>query len=370
MHRGTGLVLLLTMACALAWAQPERVLVVVNERSALSKAIAGYYAARRAIPAKNICRIKTTEDEKIDRDVYNRDVAGGVADCLRKQGLIESIYYIVTTRGVPLIVNGETRHGTDAEYASVDSELTMLYSDMKGRRLHPVAGPLPNPFFGQRGQPFSHPQFPLYLVTRLAAYDFDTVKAIIDRSLNAVNKGQFVFDARDDGDPVGDEWLRSAALQIPKERVIFEDTTKPLWNQSDVIGYASWGSNDSRHDRRFPGFHWLPGAIVTEYVSTDARTFQKPPDNWIPSRNWKVPSGFFFQSPQSMTADYLLEGATGASGHIDEPYLMWNPHPDMIFPSYYAGRNLAESYYLGLPVLSWQNVVVGDPLCTLGKPGQ
>jgi hypothetical protein len=32
------------------------------------------------------------------------------------------------------------------------------------------------------------------------------------------------------------------------------------------------------------------------------------------------------------------------------------------------GRNLAESYYLVIPALSWQNIVLGDPLCSLGKP--
>ena len=29
---------------------------------------------------------------------------------------------------------------------------------------------------------------------------------------------------------------------------------------------------------------------------------------------------------------------------------------------------LAESFYLGLAFLSWQGVVLGDPLCSLGKP--
>ena len=361
--------LLLAMG-ALAWAQPERVLVVVNDQSAISKAIGKYYATRRAVPSKNVCHIWTAEGERIERDAYNSEVAGAVAGCLRKRHLTESVYYIVTTQGVPLLVDGAPRHGFDAEYAAVDSELALLYSDMKSKSLHALVGSLPNPFFEKRERAFSHPEFPIYLVTRLAAYDFETVKAIIDRSLRAENKGKFVFDARDDNDRMGDDWLRNAAIQIPKDRVILDETSKPVWGASDVIGYASWGSNDARHDRRFPGFHWLPGAIVTEYVSTDARTFQKPPNNWVSSRDWSTPSRWFANSPQSMTADYLLEGATGASGHVAEPYLHLNPRPDIIFPSYYSGRNLAESYYLGLPALSWQNVVIGDPLCTLGKPAR
>ena len=46
------------------------------------------------------------------------------------------------------------------------------------------------------------------------------------------------------------------------------------------------------------------------------------------------------------------------------------PRPDLLLPAYYSGRNLAESYYLAMRSLSWQNIVLGDPLCSLGKPGR
>lgn len=70
-------------------------------------------------------------------------------------------------------------------------------------------------------------------------------------------------------------------------------------------------------------------------------------------------------SPQSLTADLIHEGATGASGHVFEPYLTRTPRPDYLFPAYLGGRNLAQSYYLSIPLLSWMNIVVGDPLCSL-----
>ena len=41
--------------------------------------------------------------------------------------------------------------------------------------------------------------------------------------------------------------------------------------------------------------------------------------------------------------------------------------PDFLLPAYFKGRNLAESYYLSIHSLSWQNVVLGDPLCAIGK---
>jgi hypothetical protein len=43
--------------------------------------------------------------------------------------------------------------------------------------------------------------------------------------------------------------------------------------------------------------------------------------------------------------------------------LEYTPHPDQLFTAYFHGRNLAESYYVAIPGLSWQNIVVGDPLC-------
>jgi hypothetical protein len=53
---------------------------------------------------------------------------------------------------------------------------------------------------------------------------------------------------------------------------------------------------------------------------------------------------------------------------VNEPYLVACARPDKVLPAYAAGRNLAESFYLGIPFLSWQGVVLGDPLCSLGKP--
>lgn len=359
--------LTLLFAAAVRAQGPANVLVVVNDASSLSREIGEYYARRRAIPEKNVCRVRTTQAETIPRADFNREIVTPIARCLTSGGLSESILYIVTTMGVPLRVAHTSGEGITTDGAAVDSELTLLYADMHTHRQHLLPGSLPNPFFGKRDAKFTHAQFPIYLVTRLAAYDFDGVKAIVDRAQQAANRGKFVIDLRNTGERSGDEWLREAAAQLPKERTVFDDTTKVLYGESDVIGYASWGSNDSNRHQRFVGFHWLPGAIMTEFVSSNARTFTRPPDNWNIS-DWKSSKLWFAGSPQSLTADYLLEGATGASGHTDEPFVTLTPHPQFLLPAYYHGRNLAESYYLSIPALSWQNVVIGDPLCSLGPP--
>ena len=338
------------------------VLVVVNDASALSRDIGAYYVSRRGIPAANVCRIRTSREETIDRTVYSGQIVKPVADCLQTRKLAEQILYIVTTGGVPLRIAG--KDGVTGDTAAVDSELALLYSDMHGKTSHAVDGYLPNPFFGKSGVKFTHAAFPFYMVTRLAAYDLDGVKAIIDRALIARNAGKVVIDLKSRDDREGNNWLRSAALQISKDRLIFDDTETVLYRQTDVIGYASWGSNDTNRHERFVGFRWLPGAIATEFVSTNARTFDRPPKDWNVS-DWGTPAKWWRGAPQSLTADYLEEGASAATGHVSEPYLATTPHPEFLFPAYLAGRNLAESYYLSIPALSWQNIIVGDPLMAL-----
>lgn len=311
-----------------------------------------------------MCYLNTPPDETVTRAVYERAIASPVSLCLARSNLTESVLYIVTTLGVPLTIAGSG--GAAATLAAVDSELSLLYSVMHGMK-YKLEGPYPNPFFSKSNQAFDHKQFPIYLVTRLAAYDFAGVRALIDRSLAAVNKGSVVLDLRDTGDTTGDDQLRDTAIRLPKDRVVFEESTVVLYGQKNVIGYGGWGSNDKNRKQRRVGFEWLPGAIMTEFVSSNGRTFERPPANWTIS-SWRKEDApkWYKGSPQTLTADYIEEGATGASGHVDEPYLRYCPRPDLLFPAYVVqGRNLAESYYLAIPALSWMNIVIGDPLTRL-----
>jgi uncharacterized protein (TIGR03790 family) len=341
---------------------PDQVLVVVNDHSRNSREIGEYYLRKRGVPLANLCHIKTETEDTIERGVYNSEIEKPIAAFLKKQDLQEKILYIVLTSGVPLGING-SGEALRSDAASVDSELTLLYQRMHGAVV-PIAGPVNNPFFRQRDTPFRHPIFPMYLVTRLDGYTMADMKALVDRSLEARNSGKFAIDLREDNDTPGNQWLRTAALLLPKERVVLEETGKVLTDLDDVIGYASWGSNDRAHKQRFLHYKWLPGAIATEFVSTDARTFKQPPQSWQIG-TWPDKGSYFADSPQSMTGDFIHEGASGASGQVFEPYLTFCPRPDFVLPAYYSGRNLAESFYIGIPGLSWMNVVIGDPLMRL-----
>ena len=91
------------------------------------------------------------------------------------------------------------------------------------------------------------------------------------------------------------------------------------------------------------------------------RTFKEPPAQWRPSRRFGRTI-----SPartESLVGDLIRAGVTGAPGNVNEPYLDASIRPDILFPAYVSGRNLAESFYAAMPYLSWQTIIVGDPLC-------
>ena len=338
---------------------PERTLVVVNRGVQISEEIAEYYAHRRKIPPGNVCRIRAPRKEQITRREYESWVEPGVLKCLSAGDFKERIDYIVTTKGVPLKISG-------AGNASVDSELTLLYDKLNGKE-HPIEGKVRNPFFGQPSAVFDKTRFGMYLVTRLTGYSLQDVIGIIDRAQQTQNRGLVVLDGTNWGNQMGERALANAARILPGDRVRYENELSPTYDVRGVIGYASWGSNDKHRlaeGRRDPGFEWLPGGIATAYVSSDGRTFEEPPKDWRPA-SWQERDKFWDHSPQSLTADLIHEGATGASGHVYEPKLDGTPQPDLLFPAYLQGRTLAESFYLSIRYLSWMNVIVGDPLCTL-----
>lgn len=313
-----------------------------------------------------MCRIRTTTEEEISRFTFESEIQRPVASLLRERDWVDRIHYIVTTSGVPLKIHGKL--GLEGDAASVDSELATLYQILKGTTPDRL-GPLENPYY-RSDRAFSHPAFPMYLVTRLAGYTFADIRGMIDRAQAPVNRGIVVLDLKSFDLNDGNYWLRQAANRLPEKRVLLEESGSVVNGARGVIGFASWGSNDPNRKGRATGFGWLAGAIATEYVSTDGRTFEQPPADWKPGK-WENKGSYFAGSPQSLTADLIHEGVTGASGHVYEPYLGFTPRPHYLFEAYVLrGRNLAESFYAALPALSWMNIVVGDPLCKLQPPGK
>jgi uncharacterized protein (TIGR03790 family) len=366
----TRLSLFLALAIALpSLAQgPENVLLVVNKDSKDSRAVAQYYRERRGIPAANVCTIKTLDQEEVTRVIYEDEIQKPIAHCLAKGRLQDQVLYIVLTRGVPIKV--KSQEGVRNDHASVDSELAMLYQNMLGIPYR-LEGRIANPYYAPRAAGglvrFTHREFPMYLVTRLDGYDVAAVRALIDRGMAPARKGRFILDLSGDDHKTGNNWLREAAVKlkeagVEESRIRLETTESFLTGEKDVLGYASWGSNDWNGQRRFYENQWVNGALAAQFVSTDARTFERPPNNWKVGR-WSDPPGTFFAgSPQGLISDYIQEGVTGVAGHVYEPYLNASIRPQILFPAYVRGHSLAESFYAAMPFLSWQTLVVGDPL--------
>ena len=79
----------------------------------------------------------------------------------------------------------------------------------------------------------------------------------------------------------------------------------------------------------------------------------------------KTSRRYFAGSPQSL--DRRPDSRRASTG-VGRPRGRAVPRRDdsparCSFPAYVAGFNLAEAFYLAMPYLSWQTVVIGDPLC-------
>ncbi len=341
------------------------VAVLVNVNSPSSLAIGQYFQAARGIPDINVIRLNLPSVEEIDGPAFTA-LRSQVEEYLVENNLTISINYLVTTKGMPLKVNrepGMARPGsTSSASASVESELALLLGSRSASI--GLAGRCWSPYYCA-GRHFSRTAFGMYLVTRLDGYSVDDVKAMIDRSgpgLAPDPSSTYVLDqdptwnSASSVSPLNANLADAcAALRAKGLAVELNTDTSFVVSRPAVGGYVSWGSND-RHaslytDHAIPHSTWSRGAIAETYVSTSARSFAAPP-----------------AYGQSLIADLLREGASGAKGYVYEPYSTSMANASLLLDKYTSGYNLAESYYLASPYLSWMDVIVGDPKTSLASP--
>ena len=347
----------------------ENVAVVINDSSPESQRIGEHYARTRSLPVENMLRIRVSTEETIDRGVYLASIEAPIASAIRRAGLQDRVLYLVLTKGVPLRIAGPT--GVNGTMSSVDSELALLYRRMTGQAV-PLAGKIDNPYFlGSRelreALPFSHRQQDIYLVTRIDAFTVDQALSLVDRAQTPSGNGQIVLDQYDDDlSRPGNRWMAETARRLTEQghaaRIMLEGTASPARTEHATLGFYAWGATDPEQRRRITGITFAPGAIAATFASASARTFKQPADNWMPAAS-TVPATFFAGSAETLVGDLIREGVTGVSGHVDEPYLLGAVRPEILFPAYLAGFNLAEAFYLATPTLSWTTIIVGDPLC-------
>ena len=343
----------------------NEVLIVVNDRSAISQRIGEHYRTARGVPPSQVVRIHTEPVEEIERSTFTADIAQPIAAHLLNRRLEDRILAIVLTKGVPLKIRGSG--GLQGTQSSVDSELTLLYRILVQGAVS-AEGRVANPYF-QPGPPvpFTRAANDIYLVTRLDGYALEDVLELIERAGKPAKRGKVILESKSvfwwSSAAPGNKWLKDASRRLENSglQVVLTGSGGGVNGEKDVIGYAGWGSNDPATKTRSPGFRWLPGAIASWFVSTSARTFTRPPSGWNIGP-WGDPQTYYATSPQSLIGDLIAEGVTGVVGFVYEPYLDGTARPEILFPAYRAGFTLAESFYMALPHLSWQAVVVGDPL--------
>lgn len=355
-------------------ADPSNVLLVINDSSAVSQAIGAYYAGLRAIPAENQFHLPvgTTTAETVDRPTFNGQVRDPLIQYLSvtQPHLKDQIRYIVLTKYVPLRITGSTDG-----YASVESELCLLFTGLLGDTEQ--VGWINNPYF-QKDQSFaSFSSATLkYLVCRLDGYETPVdaatgvpvdVKGILDRAQSPATSGMFLLDqdaSKSGAYAVGNQWMSAAATALAAvgQPYTLEPSTTFVANAQSMLGYASWGSNDCctagppyygevpiGSGNHYPG-SFVNGALATTYVSTSGRTFLTSQATY----------------GQSLIADLIRLGVTGANGHVFEPYLNAIARPQVLFPRFLAGYDAIEAFYMSIPYLSWQNTIVVDPLMKSG----
>jgi uncharacterized protein (TIGR03790 family) len=380
---------------------PDQVLLVVNSNSPVSREIADDYALKRKI--RNILSIQcqdsalNTKNETITLADYVQSIENPIRGYLATHTNID---FIVLTKGIPIRITGAAMGSCDEHsrepanirgHPSVDSTLAALdYASLPGALKIDITGSgaigcaYSNRYWNAT-EPFSHAKFGGYLVTRLDGYTAADAKALVTRSLAAEqNIGQILTRGKVllDVEPVfglGDKATQPgpiAGTNIPAESAYSEFnadmrhaydvltnrgipveldlTTKFIGGRSNLLGYFSWGSNDERSweskdfysTNAYLTLYFAPGALSDTAVSTSARTF-------LPTTGG-----------QSLMVDLIAHGLTGAKGYTDEPLLQAIASPTIVFDRYTAGYTLAESFFAASHFVGWEDVVIGDPLCS------
>ncbi len=351
----------------------DDVLLVVNDASPASQQIADYFASRRGIAPEHICHFSYTAAEVIDSLAF-RNIQWQIQNFMRRNNLTDSINYIVTTKGCPLRVTTiqQDQFGLPAPVFAVyggQASFEDLLSVINGPDSSLILATKGNisrewnaPFFNAQERFRRSAAMPIYLVTRLDGYTVEDVLALIRRAEApaSVGEGRYVFDKAPNWDYVIDgvfyeepnnqhcSSVDSLMRTHGEASALSKEGGEYLRHIENVIGYASWGSNDGASGggrSAIPANTWLNGAIAETFVSTSARSF-------APGTGYG----------QSLIADWIAEGASGIKGYTDEPTTGSVANVQILFDRYRVrGWNLAESFYAASPYYVWRQVVVGDP---------
>jgi len=341
----------------------DDVAVIVNDNSSASVEIGNYFQQKRNIPEVNMIHINCSTEERID-STEARSLMHQVSNYLTSSNIAQSINYLVTTKGVPYILEGancDSVPGFNKCY-SIDQELTMVVNH-EDLIVVPYTS-FYNPYYDTLVPDFSQIENTYYLVTRLDGYTVDQVKSLIDRSgpnqKVDKNTAQFIFDLAFAGDTTatsplvfvlnqGNEFVQSAgwnSIYNPESGTFITD-------EDNVLGYYSYIYQPSN---KVLNYEWLKGSLAVQGMSSTAFTFTESENIYN----------------DLIVADLIAEGTTGAAGYYG-PYFVHSGTiwPEILYNRYTYGMdtisannpyfNLAESYFQSIKTLPSVQVIVGDP---------
>lgn len=369
----------------------DEVLVVYNSRMPASGDVARHYARRRLVPESQVLGLPLPETANLVRSEYLRGLEEPIRRHLEAKGLAEwepdpgspsggrpapgrprwrvrrsAIRYLLLCHGVPWYIPQDPSVRSDTKDvpaqmqrndASVDQELALLARPGG----HDPIGAAPNPVLGATNSARIHPTNGVFMVTRLDGPTPEVSRGLVDKALEAESRGLWghaYFDLRGltEGPYLwGDQMITNAA--VAAKRLGFEAfvdnqpaTLGVGYPLSQVALYVGWYDSGVTGPFYRAAVEFLPGAFAYHLHSFSAANLRSASENWA--------------------GPLLARGATATMGCVAEPYLRFTPDIGVFLERWgYAGMTYGEAATASHPVLSWQTVVVGDPLYRpFGRP--
>lgn len=379
---GFGLLLALLSGCgSLVGAErpaadnpAARVIILANSTDPDSVRIARHYANARRVPEENIIALKMTSGETLSWRDFVADIWQPLRDELVRRRWIDAVLMegtdeigrkkyavnghrlsaLVICRGVPIRILHEPAFYSEnppftgkQEFRSnagvVDSELTLLASAN-----YNINAFIPNPLF-QNEVAGDLDRGRIVPVGRLDGPSPQDAMALVDRAL-AVERVGLIGRAYVDIGGVhaeGDRWFEVVVSQLATlgfdTAVDRSPSTMPPTARCDLPAlYFGWYAGDINGPFALPGFQFSPGAIALHIHSFSAGTLRSPTIGW--------------------TAPFVARGVGATVGNVNEPYLNLTHHPEAWLRALSRGMPLGEAALYALPALSWQPLLLGDPL--------
>lgn len=366
--------LLLTVARAAPDDLASRTVILVNSRQPESVALGEFYAAKRGIPATNLVALPMPAEETITWRAFVDSIWQPLQDELLRRGWLEGfladkldalgrrrsgitghkLAYLVVCRGTPLrIDNDPTTIDPRAEArlqkefrttaACVDSELALLAQNNP-----PSLGFLPSPLFNApRASDVSREL--VVKVARLDGPSDGAARGLVTSALEGERQGLIGRYYVDLGGPHsnGDRWLEATRDELT-DLGYFGDVQNgggmfDLTDRFDAPAlYFGWYAGTVSGPFTRPEFRFPPGAIALHIHSSSAASLRTTTGFWC--------------------GPLVAHGVAATFGNVFEPYLELTIRPHLLLAELAQGKTLGDAAYFATPALSWQTVVIGDPL--------